>query len=335
MHGEKHPHLVRLFPHGGVLLLTESLILYQPREALRILMWFRRVQIPGKAPGTWKLAVRPRVREWLLDIIEAYTDSGKEIFGCSKQIFGDIYTQIYELLQKPDPSDDRLMCHDWDYELPTDEAPLVSSSSLRALQARKEWKGDGADTEPDDDHIRQNDDLLTQWFAEWAAINLHDFRKFHIILGYAKDHPFTATAIAAYEKGWGHIEVMTSEEACARHKITPQPKLDAAEADRRRKQKDQLPAKKAATAKVRKDARDAAKRALAFRMQIFRDAGAEPDQVLSAGRRLLSEMGASEREIERCEVDGERVVVERWWEGDEEKMVETDCMDTTEDIHRL
>ena len=323
MHGEKHPHLVRLFPHGGVLLLTESLMLYRPRETLRILMWFRRVQVPGKAPGTWKLAVRPRVREWLLDIIEAYTDSGKDIFGCSKQIFGDIYTEIYELLQDPDPSYDRLMCHEWDYEIPTDEAPIVSSSSLRVLQARKEWRGEGADTEPDDDHIKQNDDTLAQWFAEWATANLHTFRKYHIILGYAKDNPFTATAIAAYEKGWGHIEVMTSEEACVRHKVTPQSKLDDMEADRRRKQKEQLPAKKAANAKARKEAREAAKLALELRMQLFRDAGATEEQVLSAGRLLLRELGGSEKEVEECKVDMKRAFVERWWEDREDVKMTT------------
>lgn len=163
--GEKHPHLVRLFPHGGVLLLTESLVLYRPREALRILMWFRLVHMPSKTPGTWKLAVRPRVREWLLDIMDACSESGKDIFGFSIQIFADIYTEIFFLLQTPDPGDDGLMCHEWDYETPTEEAPLVSSSSLRVLQARKEWKDEGADIGPDDSNIRQNDDLLVQWFA--------------------------------------------------------------------------------------------------------------------------------------------------------------------------
>ena len=237
--GEKHPHLVRLFPHGGVLLLTESLILYRPREALRILMWFRLVHIPAKAPGTWKLAVRPRVREWLLDLMDAYSSSGKDIFNCSMQTFADIYTEIYRLLQRPNPNNTSLMCQTWDHEIPLDEAPIVSSSSLRVLQSRREWAGEGAATEPNDAHIRQNDDLLIQWFAEWAVVNLQSFRKFHAILGYGKDHPFTDTAVRAYEKAWGHIEVMTFDEAFTRHKVTVQLRLDDLEADRRRKQKEQ------------------------------------------------------------------------------------------------
>lgn len=318
---ENHPHLVRLFPYGGVLLLTESLILYQPRESLRIIMWFRRVYLPTKASGTWKLAMRPRIREWLLDLIEAYADSGKDIFGCGEQIFADIYTEIYWLLQNPDPGIDSLMCHEWDYEIPTDEAPIVTSGSLRVLQARKEWKGDLPDKiEPDDDNIQQNDDLLAQWFAEWAIANLHSYRKFHIILGYAPDHPFTDKAISAYEMAWGHVEVMTFDEVFKRHKVTPQSELNVMEAERRRKLKEQLPARKAAAAKSHKEERETAVAALEARMQAFREAGATEEEALRAGRRLLGEeLGGSEWEIEECRVDMEKVAVgNRWWE-DEEK----------------
>ena len=329
---EKHPHLFRLFPHGGVLLLTESLLLYRPYESLRMLMWFRRIHVHAKAPGTWKIAVRPRIREWLLDILDAYTSSKKDIFGYSMQIFADIYTEIYWLLQKPNPGDSGLMCYEWDYELPTDEAPMVCSSSLRALQARKEWQGEGADTRPDDEHIRQNDNLLAQWFAEWAIVNLHNFRKFHIILGYTEDHPFTDTAISAFEKQWGHLEVMTFEEACHRHKVAPQSKLDDMEAERRRKLKEQLPAKKAAAEKARREEREAARLALEARMQMYRDHGCTEEEARRAGRQLLRDLGGTEAEIEECRVDMERVFGDRWWEGDgaETGEADTDRMDTGE-----
>ena len=311
---EKYPHLVRLFPHGGVLLLTESLILYQPHETLRILMWFRRVHVPGKAPGTWKIAVRPRVREWLLDIMVVYSDRGVDVFGHSIQTFANIYTEIYWLLQSSNPSTNALMCHIWDYETPTDEAPMVSAPSLRVLQARREWKGEGTYTEPDHENIRQNDDLLAQWFAEWAIANLHNFRKYHIILGYTEAHPFTKTAISAYEKAWGHIEVMTFEEAFTRHKMTAQSKLDEMEVERRRKLKGQQLAKRAANLKARKEEREAAKAALETRMQTYREVGATDEEAVKAGRQLLQDWGGSEKEIEECKVDMDRVSVRRWWE---------------------
>ena len=328
---EKHPHLFRLFPHGGVLLLTESFILYQPYETLRMLMWFRLDHIPCKVPGTWKLAFRPRVREWLLDIVDVYSDSGKEIFGCSIQVFANIYTEIYLLLQSPDPGEDRLMCHEWDYEIPTDEAPVVSSSSLRILQGRQEWKGEGADREADDDNIRQNDDLLVQWFAEWAIVNLQNFRKYHVILGYTKDHPFTKTAISAYEKAWGHIEVMTSEDAFTRHKVTAQRKLNEVEAERRRKLKEELPPKRAGAKKARREGREATKVALEVGMQTYRDLGATEEEVVRAGRQLLRDLGGSEKEIEECQVDLDKVTVDRWWkEPVEDGEVIMDDMDIRE-----
>ena len=277
-------------------------------------MWFRRIHIPGKAPGTWKLAVRPRVREWLLDIMDTYADSGKEIFGFSINTFAAIYTEIYWLLQTPDPCDNGLLCCEWDYETPTEEAPIVSSSSLRVLQGRKEWKGEGSNMESDDDNIRQNDDLLIQWFAEWAIVNLHNFRKYHVILGYTKDHPFTEKAIPAYEQAWGHIEVMTCEEAFARHKVTAQSKLDEMEAERRRKLKRELPAKRAAALKGRKEERETAKRVLEARLQMYRDAGATKEEVLRAGRQLLTDWGSSEKEIEECKVDMDKKFVDRSWE---------------------
>lgn len=329
--GEKHSHLVRLFPHGGVLLLTESLVLYRPHETLRILMWFRLVHLPGRTPGTWKLAVRPRVREWLLDIIEACSDSGKDIFGCGIQIFADIYTEIYFLLQSPDPGDSSLMCYEWDYETPTEEAPIVSSPSLRVLQARKEWTGEGADMGPDDSNIRQNDDLLVQWFAEWAIVNLHSFRKYHVILGYAEDHPFTNIAIPAYEKAWGHIEVITAEDAFKRHGVIAQSKLDEVEAKRRRKVREELPVKRAAAHKARREEREATKRALDARMKMFRDVNATEEEVVRAGRQLLRDLGGSEKEIEECKVDMNRVFVDRWWEEPvKEGDVNMDEMNTTE-----
>lgn len=303
-----------------------------------MLMWFRRVHIPGKALGTWKIAVRPRVREWILDIMDAYSESGKDIFGCSIQTFANIYTEIYWLLQKPDPGDNLLMCCEWDYETPTEEAPIVSSSSLRALQARKEWKGVGADTEPDDDHIRQNDDLLIQWFAEWAIVNLQHFRKYNVILGYAKDHPFTETAISAYEKAWGHIEVMTSEEAFTRHKVTAQSELNDMEAQRRKRLTEALPAKQAAANKARKEEREAARATLEVRMQTFRDVGATEEEVVRAGRLFLRDRVGSEKEIQECKVDMDRVFVDRWWEESVMEgggVVNMDEMDTSEAAHGL
>ncbi|KAK4691931.1 hypothetical protein P7C71_g5175, partial [Lecanoromycetidae sp. Uapishka_2] len=293
---EKHPHLVRFFPHGGVILLTESLILCRPREALRIIMWFRRAHLPSKQSGTWKLAARPRFREWLLDLLDLYTDTQKDVFGHGIQIIADIYTEILWLLEDPNQPLS-YQVEDFDTELPTREAPLVTSSSLKALQARKEWKGDTPETiEIDHHNIAQNDDLLIQWFAEWAIVHLDSFRKFHAVLGCPAGDETGKKSIKNYENRWGHIEVFTAEDCFSRHKVTPQDKLDEMEAERRRKLREMAPKVKAEAIKARKEERLVAKAALETRIRVWREHGASEEEVAEAGRRFLRDTGGSEME---------------------------------------
>ena len=78
--------------------------------------------------------------------------------------------------------------------------------------------------------------------------------------------------------------------------------------------KEELPAKRAAAQKARREEREVTKRALEARMQMFRDAGATEEEVVRAGRQLLRDLGGSEAEIEGCKVDMDRVFVDRWWE---------------------
>ena len=127
---------------------------------------------------------------------------------------------------------------------------------------------------------------------------------------------------------------MTCEEACTRHKVTAQSELDDMEAQRRRKLEEGLPAKKAAADKARKEEREAVKVALEVRMQTFRDGDATEEEVVRAGRQLLRDRGCSEKEIEECKVDMDRVFAsDRWWEEEsvmEGGDVDMDEMDTSE-----
>jgi hypothetical protein len=268
-----------------------------------------------KPSGTWKIAARPHIRDWLLDIMDIIADTKKDIFGYGIQVIADIYTEILWLFENPNPEDNGLMCYNFDYEIPTDDAPIVTSASLRTLQDRKEWKGNSLEhTEVDHDNIRQNDDLLVQWFAEWAMVNLESFRKFHAVLGYPKGHDVGDKALKAYEKGWGHIEVLTAEECFKRHSVTSQEELDKLEAERRRKIREQIPIKKEEARKAQTEERQAAREALETNMQVFRDAGATETEVLAAGRRHLKATGATDKEIEACAIDMERVFVKNYWD---------------------
>lgn len=339
---EEHSHLVRLFPHGGVICLSVSLILYRPHETLRILRWFRLSHLPSRASGTWKIAVRPRIRKWLLDLIDLCSDNaGQSSFGFSIQVYVDIYTEIWILLERVDEPFG-LMVEFWDPEIPVREALVISPPDLPRI--RKEWTGE--DGEIDHEAIRWNDEEIIQWFSEWAGLHLHEHRKFHVVLGYPKGHEIGDYVTKCYEKGYGYLEhgpqnpgrqelglfvrssdsaviksawernfleIISYEKCFLLHKVTDQAKLDDIEAARRQRIKLDVTRNLAEAEKERKEARQAAKEALEKVMQLCRDQGGTMEQARAVGRRRLlwkrdEEGTATDKEVEECAIDMDLVL---------------------------
>ena len=58
-------HFQRIFPHGGVILLTEDFIINDGDNAVIVLMWFAE-HVKTKSRGNWKLMLRPDILNWLL-----------------------------------------------------------------------------------------------------------------------------------------------------------------------------------------------------------------------------------------------------------------------------
>lgn len=58
-------HFQRVFPHGGVILITEDFMLRDPEATLIILAWLKD-WIRQKFPGSWKVMFRPNILDWLL-----------------------------------------------------------------------------------------------------------------------------------------------------------------------------------------------------------------------------------------------------------------------------
>lgn len=163
------PHLIRLFPAGMAILLTDSLFLIRPIEAARILSWVRLFALPTKRPGTWKACTRPAIREWLLKIQESLRyPYGKDFVFC--------YGELMRLL----PS---LMTKEWDREMPKDEAPIACMGN--GMRNFDESLGTGVSSlaEMDNQAIIRNDNTLCSWFAGWAMTKQEKFRRFHIITG--------------------------------------------------------------------------------------------------------------------------------------------------------
>jgi chromo domain-containing protein 1 len=55
----------RIFPHGGVILITEDFMVQEQDATLITLTWFADY-VKSKPQGNWKLMLRPDVLNWLL-----------------------------------------------------------------------------------------------------------------------------------------------------------------------------------------------------------------------------------------------------------------------------
>ncbi|EEH43475.2 uncharacterized protein PADG_08400 [Paracoccidioides brasiliensis Pb18] len=194
-HGSSH--LERLFPHGGIILITEDFILKHPKIFLDILRWFGHF-IEKKFPGTWKMFLRPKVQVWLLDLCKSWPDDR----------IWQIYYRINSLIPKypeghyntyrregsPDSLDG----------LTDDEGqhhPFISTREIPDYGSRREDDHPGiprglAQAERDTDH-------LVEYFAGHALIHAEKFRRF-IVLTTHKPQPRW--------RAWTHLEIMEYQE---------------------------------------------------------------------------------------------------------------------------
>jgi chromo domain-containing protein 1 len=63
--------LQRLFPSGGVILMTEDVILHETSAALDILRWFASYLDRTRE---WKMFFPPNILQWLLNLFDTWSD---------------------------------------------------------------------------------------------------------------------------------------------------------------------------------------------------------------------------------------------------------------------
>ncbi|KAL8994952.1 MAG: hypothetical protein Q9169_005217 [Polycauliona sp. 2 TL-2023] len=178
-------HLVRLFPAGQVILLTDSLLLFRPKESARILTWFRLFALPNKPPGTWKICTRPAIREWLLSLQERFNyPHGADFVRC--------YGEIMRL----SPND-----------LTTDAAPIVCMGD----GGRDFDETIGTSTDLNDREIMKNDSSLVNWFAGWSMTKQENFRRFHVVTGREEESEQHKKLKDAARK-YNHVSIMSLEK---------------------------------------------------------------------------------------------------------------------------
>lgn len=200
------PHLNRLFPHGAAVLLTDGLFLHQPHEAAKILTWFRHIILNGKAPRTWKLCSRPRLKDWLLTLQADRTmEDGKVYVQC----YGEVWRILKdEYMEQGAPEE----------EQPTSEAPMCFMGEVSAFD-ESVGKGVATNAEVDKETIAQNDKVLLEWFAGYAMTKVEHFRRFDIVTGALSGDERHQEIKDKYQNKWSHIEIVTAEDLYRKHRV--------------------------------------------------------------------------------------------------------------------
>ncbi|KAL8922765.1 MAG: hypothetical protein Q9172_003442 [Xanthocarpia lactea] len=210
------PHLIRLFPSGQALLLTDSLFLLRPMEVARILLWYRLFILPNRPSGTWKVSTRPAIREWLLRLQERFHyPHGKDFVRC----YGEIMRLLPHELTK-----------EWDPESPKDAAPIACmGNDVSNFDPTL-----GTSTNLDHQGILRNDVTLVNWFAGWAMMKQEKFRRFYAITGWEDESDLHISLKDAARK-FNHVRIMSFERFEQTQKDLNWSKIEREE-EKRRKQ---------------------------------------------------------------------------------------------------
>ncbi|OJD11626.1 hypothetical protein AJ78_07639 [Emergomyces pasteurianus Ep9510] len=186
-------HLQRLFPHGGIILMTEDFMLKEPKNALNVLQWFGDF-IQRKYPGTWKMFLRPNVQFWLLDLSTSWPDDTLwQMYHTINSLIPDYPAGHYNTYRR-DGSPDSL---DGFTDEEGQHHPFISTREIPDYGSRVE-----------DDHpniprgltqAERDTDHLVEYFAGYALIHADRFRRF-VVLTTHKPQPRW--------QAWTHIEIM-------------------------------------------------------------------------------------------------------------------------------
>ncbi|KAL4916091.1 hypothetical protein BDW62DRAFT_203094 [Aspergillus aurantiobrunneus] len=175
-------HVQRLFPHGGVFLVTEDFMVREPDDTMIILEWFYE-WTKKKFPGTWKIMLRPNILNWLLKQVDL-----------SEKPNQPSWLAIYHLVKRLgfSPTDDLLPSIEDDHI----NSLILSPPTLPMYGSRT--ADDSPNIPRNCSQEQRNSDHLAEFFAGWSLINAHRFRRFIMI-----------TALEPLERWtkWQHIDV--------------------------------------------------------------------------------------------------------------------------------
>ncbi|KAH8431926.1 putative Chromo domain protein Chp1p [Aspergillus melleus] len=161
-----HPaHFQRIFLHGCIFLLTEDVMLRKLERTIAFLVWFRDSS-KKKFPGTWKLMVRPNILEWVLNQHDKQHQSKRGLWITMHSLISEL-----GLTTNADIDVDTGVV---EKAVISPNIPSYSSSSVDNQRA---------DNASDLTQEHRKADRLAEFFAGWALVNRHQFRRFVIVSG--------------------------------------------------------------------------------------------------------------------------------------------------------
>ncbi|KAE8381087.1 hypothetical protein BDV26DRAFT_106245 [Aspergillus bertholletiae] len=183
--GDDRPYFRRMLQTGGVLLITEGYMQSDPRGTLVVLSWFQEFA-KGKYPGTWKLMLRPDALNWLQRQIE--------ITMSTRFLWLAMYHLIMKITAIGDAkSRDILTGAEASYTQNT----IISPPELPGYGFRTDDEIPAVPKNMTLTQEERNADHLVEFYAGWALINSHQFRKFFVL---------SASTLPRWDE-WRHLQI--------------------------------------------------------------------------------------------------------------------------------
>lgn len=198
----------RMFPQGRVVFITDDVFVRHPEKATQVIGAFLEKQDirPAAARESNRIATRPGLKDWIFNLaLEKTSVRGRRDNRDNRD---NRWWELYKMVARLCPQEDE---DPWDLSQPLPHSSLVSISPELLPAFQKMWE-----TNP-----TAATDFMVNWFAGWAIMNAHQFRRFEIchVPDLAGDVMLDPEAIAdprGWSKKYQHLDVSLPETVVKR-----------------------------------------------------------------------------------------------------------------------
>ncbi|KAF2471391.1 uncharacterized protein BDR25DRAFT_303413 [Lindgomyces ingoldianus] len=202
---------IEIFPHGGVIYITDDVFIKQPKKALRIIeLFFNKInacrqvnsppdewRLPKDGMLLWRLATRPE----LMEAIYEWTSPNRE--NLDPTSLAQWSRKLYSLLGNSGYIPEDQVDASYYANLPEDYFPILSLSGP--------WKPDYYSA-----LLRSQEeanDNMIEFYAQWMIDHARDYRHFFVV------HPEPERT--DWEAKWAHLDEVITPDECIEYFSMP------------------------------------------------------------------------------------------------------------------